>query len=130
MQPLLTGPSVKHYKLINNSLEGIGIEKDTEFLIDNRQCQYLRGEYKVFSVGITVIETTDILRTALWHFPEIFEEIKDSQLEKKEFTLKDMVEFGRYVAELTSPKTISIDTHVLDNWIQIAHPEDCVNFKK
>jgi len=64
---------------------------------------------------------------------EWFEEIPEA---KKEFTLSDMVAFGKFIQggdyayEVNVRRMIPIDMLLVDKWIQKDHPEMCVGYKK
>lgn len=45
---------------------------------------------------------------------------------QKLYTMDDMIDFGRFIKTMIARPIRPVDAHVLDNWMQIAHPESCV----
>lgn len=129
---------MKAYRVVTDTLDWCGIEKGTEmeFGDDCFSINYMfrNGDHH-WVVTPKELDDKGYMEAFKKH-PDWFEEVKDSPLEKKDFSLKDLIDFGKFVKrgdkihEFNKMDSIPIDALLVDEWLQKAHPEDCVQKKE
>lgn len=111
---------MKKYRVITDNLDWCGVKRGTIVVIED----WAKASSCVDPLHINQCH----LYNAFLKHPEWFEEIKEEQ--PRQFNLKDMIEFGRFIYDQVKPSSVPVDMILLDKWIQKAHPEDCVHKKE